>query len=150
MPLTNNFSAHERGRVAITSKEESVSEKVKSKDGTVIAYDKHGHGPAVVISGGTVGDRSQQADVAQLLAKEFTVFNFDRRGRGETELKGGSCPAPSTATSCRRASGSHTSASERHRDRPRSLNGSFRRSSRVRPNQSPFWCQMPTVGERRK
>ncbi len=59
-----------------------------SKDGTVIAYDKYGHGPAVVISGGTVGDRSQQADVAQLLATEFTVFNFDRRGRGETELKG--------------------------------------------------------------
>ena len=65
-----------------------MSHKVKSNDGTVIAYDTYGQGPAVVISGGTVGDRSQQADLAQMLAKEFTVFNFDRRGRGETELVG--------------------------------------------------------------
>jgi pimeloyl-ACP methyl ester carboxylesterase len=38
-----------------------------------------------VIVGGVVGDRSQQAPVAQLLATDFTVFNFDRRGHGESE-----------------------------------------------------------------
>jgi pimeloyl-ACP methyl ester carboxylesterase len=64
-----------------------MSHKVKSRDGTAIAYEKSGHGPAVVIVGGVLGDRSQQAPVADLLAKEFTVFNFDRRGHGESEDK---------------------------------------------------------------
>src|SRR4030081_482781 len=61
-----------------------VSNTVKSKDGTPIAYEKSGHGPAVLIVGGVVGDRSQQAPLAELLAKDFTVFNFDRRGHGES------------------------------------------------------------------
>jgi pimeloyl-ACP methyl ester carboxylesterase len=58
--------------------------EVTSKDGTSIAFDKSGHGPAVVIVGGIAGDRSQQAPVAALLAKDFTVFNFDRRAHGES------------------------------------------------------------------
>ncbi len=58
--------------------------QVTSKDGTCIAYDKIGQGPAVVIVGGVLGDRSQQAPLAQLLASHFTVYNFDRRGRGES------------------------------------------------------------------
>jgi pimeloyl-ACP methyl ester carboxylesterase len=61
-----------------------MSSQTKSKDGTVIAYDKSGHGPAVVIVGGTLGDRSQQAPVAALLESDFTVFNYDRRDRGES------------------------------------------------------------------
>src|SRR3982074_3877700 len=61
-----------------------MSHQVKSKDGTAIAYDKSGQGPAVVIVGGVIGDRSQQAGVAELLAKDFTVFNFDRRAHGES------------------------------------------------------------------
>jgi pimeloyl-ACP methyl ester carboxylesterase len=61
-----------------------VANTVKSKDGTAIAYEKSGHGPAVVIVGGIAGDRSQQAPLAALLAKNFTVFNFDRRGHGES------------------------------------------------------------------
>ena len=61
-----------------------MSHQTKSKDGTVIAYDKLGHGPAVIVVGGVIGDRSQQAPVAELLAKDFTVFNFDRRGHGES------------------------------------------------------------------
>jgi len=58
--------------------------QVTSKDGTAIAYDLIGQGPAVVIVGGILGDRSQQAPLAQLLASHFTVYNFDRRGRGES------------------------------------------------------------------
>jgi pimeloyl-ACP methyl ester carboxylesterase len=50
----------------------------------MIAYDKSGHGPALVIVGGIAGDRSQQALLAELLAKDFTVFNVDRRGHGES------------------------------------------------------------------
>jgi pimeloyl-ACP methyl ester carboxylesterase len=61
-----------------------VSHQTKSKDGTLIAYDQSGHGPALVIVGGVVGDRSQQAPVAELLAKDFTVYNFDRRGHGQS------------------------------------------------------------------
>lgn len=61
-----------------------MSDRVQSKDGTSIAFERSGRGPAVVIVGGTVGDRSQQAPVAQLLAQNFTVFNFDRRGHGES------------------------------------------------------------------
>lgn len=55
---------------------------VTSNDGTVIAYDKLGAGPAVVIIGGVLGDRSQQAGLAALLARRFTVYNYDRRGHG--------------------------------------------------------------------
>src|SRR3981081_2542242 len=61
-----------------------MSHQTKSKDGTVIAYDKLGHGPAVIVGGGVIGDRSQQAPVAELLAGDFAVFNFDRRGHGES------------------------------------------------------------------
>jgi Protein of unknown function (DUF998)/alpha/beta hydrolase fold len=55
-----------------------------SKDGTIIAYEQSGQGPALIIVGGILGDRSQQAGLAQLLASHFTVYNFDRRGRGES------------------------------------------------------------------
>ncbi|HEY7091636.1 MAG TPA: alpha/beta hydrolase [Ktedonobacterales bacterium] len=55
---------------------------VTSKDGTTIAYDQTGSGPAVVIVGNVLGDRSQQAPLAALLAPRFTVFNYDRRGHG--------------------------------------------------------------------
>jgi pimeloyl-ACP methyl ester carboxylesterase len=57
---------------------------VTSKDGTVIAFDRTGTGPAVVIVGGVLGDRSQQAPLAALLAERFTVYNYDRRGHGES------------------------------------------------------------------
>lgn len=57
-------------------------EYVTSKDGTTIAFDRLGSGPAVIlISGGSV-DRSSNASLANLLASQFTVFNYDRRGRG--------------------------------------------------------------------
>jgi pimeloyl-ACP methyl ester carboxylesterase len=53
-----------------------------SKDGTRIGYDRSGEGPAVIlVSGGSV-DRFSNAPVGDLLAGRFTVFNYDRRGRG--------------------------------------------------------------------
>jgi len=55
-----------------------------SQDGTRIAYEQSGQGPALVIVGCILGDHSQQAGLAQLLAERFTVYNFDRRGRGES------------------------------------------------------------------
>ena len=57
---------------------------VTSKDGTRIAYEQSGQGPALVIVGGVLGDHHQQAGLAQLLAEHFTVYNIDRRGHGES------------------------------------------------------------------
>ena len=57
-------------------------ENVTSKDGTTIAFDRLGDGPPVIlVSGGSV-DRGSNASVADVLARQFTVFNYDRRGRG--------------------------------------------------------------------
>jgi pimeloyl-ACP methyl ester carboxylesterase len=54
--------------------------QVTSKDGTSIAYDRQGHGPAVIL----VGDRSENAPLAMELAEYFTVYNYDQRGRGDS------------------------------------------------------------------
>lgn len=59
-------------------------EKVRSKDGTAIGFDRSGSGPAVILVCGGSVDRSSNAGVAALLAKDFTVFNYDRRGRGDS------------------------------------------------------------------
>jgi len=58
---------------------------VTSKDGTKIAYDKTGHGPAVIHVAGAMGTRSFGfPDHARLLESHFTVYTYDRRGRGES------------------------------------------------------------------
>lgn len=57
---------------------------VISKDGTAIAFDQSGQGPAVILVTGALGDRSASEPLATLLAQHFTVFNYDRRGRGES------------------------------------------------------------------
>jgi pimeloyl-ACP methyl ester carboxylesterase len=55
-----------------------------SKDGTNIAYDKTGQGPALIIVAGAFQDRMAMAAYAEPLSKQFTVYNYDRRGRGES------------------------------------------------------------------
>ena len=59
---------------------------VTSKDGTKIAYDKIGHGPAVILVAGALCSRSfwSGPELAKLLAPRFTVYNYDRRGRGDS------------------------------------------------------------------
>lgn len=57
---------------------------VTSRDGTRIAYDKVGEGPALVIIGGALSDRRGGAELAQSLANDFTVYGYDRRGRGNS------------------------------------------------------------------
>jgi pimeloyl-ACP methyl ester carboxylesterase len=57
-------------------------EEVTSRDGTTIAFDRMGDGsPVILVSGGST-DRSANAPLAALLAPNFAVFNYDRRGRG--------------------------------------------------------------------
>jgi pimeloyl-ACP methyl ester carboxylesterase len=58
--------------------------RVTSEDGTSIAYDRQGNGPAVILVGGAFVDRSENAPLATELAKRFTVYNYDRRGRGDS------------------------------------------------------------------
>ncbi len=62
--------------------------KVTSKDGTKIAFEKVGSGPAVILVNGAMSYRrafdTTLEDLAELLSKDFTVYDFDRRGRGES------------------------------------------------------------------
>jgi pimeloyl-ACP methyl ester carboxylesterase len=59
---------------------------VTSKDGTTIAYDKVGEGPAIIFIDGAMNSRSFSlaAPIAKLLTKKFAVYTYDRRGRGES------------------------------------------------------------------
>jgi pimeloyl-ACP methyl ester carboxylesterase len=58
--------------------------KVISKDGASSLYDQLGKGPAVILACGGSVDRTSNAPLAALLAKHFTVLNYDRRGRGDS------------------------------------------------------------------
>lgn len=55
---------------------------VTSRDGTKIAYDKAGKGPALIVVGGALSDRAGAAPFTAPLSKRFTVYSYDRRGRG--------------------------------------------------------------------
>jgi pimeloyl-ACP methyl ester carboxylesterase len=57
---------------------------VTSQDGTKIAYDRQGQGPAVIFVDGALCARGSKADLATLLAPHFTVYTYDRRGRGDS------------------------------------------------------------------
>jgi pimeloyl-ACP methyl ester carboxylesterase len=57
---------------------------VTSADRTVIAFDRSGEGPPIILVAGAFVDRSQLNELAELLAPSFTVLNYDRRGRGES------------------------------------------------------------------
>ncbi|MGW0471936.1 alpha/beta fold hydrolase [Streptomyces coeruleorubidus] len=56
--------------------------RVVSADGTEIAFEQSGSGPAVVLVASALADRSDTTRLAALLAEHFTVINYDRRGRG--------------------------------------------------------------------
>src|SRR5579885_675436 len=55
-----------------------------SKDGTPIAFDQSGEGPALILVAGATATRFAEAAVAAALAPSFTVFAYDRRGRGDS------------------------------------------------------------------
>jgi pimeloyl-ACP methyl ester carboxylesterase len=59
---------------------------VISTDGTPIAYDREGSGPALVLVDGAMCYRAAgpMRPLASLLIGHFTVFTYDRRGRGES------------------------------------------------------------------
>ena len=59
---------------------------LKSKDGTTIAFDKQGNGPALILVDGAMTTRSSgsKPELAKRLAQHFTVYSYDRRGRGDS------------------------------------------------------------------
>jgi pimeloyl-ACP methyl ester carboxylesterase len=68
--------------VRTSRKEQTV---IKSKDGTTLAVDRVGKGPAVVCVGGALNDRHSTAAVAQHMP-DFEVYSYDRRGRGDSAV----------------------------------------------------------------
>ena len=59
---------------------------VTSKDGTTIAYERSGAGPALILVDGALCSRAfgPTPKLAPLLARHFTVYAYDRRGRGQS------------------------------------------------------------------
>jgi pimeloyl-ACP methyl ester carboxylesterase len=53
-----------------------------SADGTTIAYDRTGAGPAIVLIAGAFNDHTTLEPLAAALSGDFTVVTYDRRARG--------------------------------------------------------------------
>ncbi|MBC7269882.1 MAG: alpha/beta hydrolase [Streptomyces sp.] len=53
-----------------------------SRDGTPIAYERSGHGPAVILVSGAMSTGATVAPLAGALSDRCTVLAYDRRGRG--------------------------------------------------------------------
>jgi pimeloyl-ACP methyl ester carboxylesterase len=64
--------------------EKEPMNKVTSSDGKKIAFDRSGDGQPAIVVGGQLCDRALTRPTAEELAKHFTVFNYDRRGRGDS------------------------------------------------------------------
>jgi pimeloyl-ACP methyl ester carboxylesterase len=77
------LKAAQSRRVAL---KETKMNTVRSKDGTTIAFDKQGKGAALILVDGAMGTRSSgsKPQLAKLLAQHFTVYIYDRRGRGDS------------------------------------------------------------------
>jgi pimeloyl-ACP methyl ester carboxylesterase len=61
-------------------------DSVRSQDGTTIAFDEQGDGPALILVDGATGTRwsGSKPELAKLLSQHFTVYSYDRRGRGDS------------------------------------------------------------------
>jgi pimeloyl-ACP methyl ester carboxylesterase len=63
--------------------------QVQSADGTNIVFDQSGKGPALILVGGAFEQRAMDSETAHLasfplLTQHFTLFHYDRRGRGDS------------------------------------------------------------------
>jgi pimeloyl-ACP methyl ester carboxylesterase len=55
-----------------------------SRDGTRIAFEAGGAGPALVVVNGALSDRRSVTPLRAYLEPHFTVIGYDRRGRGDS------------------------------------------------------------------
>src|SRR5688572_29468743 len=67
-----------------STKQDGNMQTITSKDGTAIAYEKTGSGPSVILVAGALASRTNHRKLAKLLSDDFTVYNYDRRGRGDS------------------------------------------------------------------
>jgi hypothetical protein len=60
--------------------------QVRSTDGTSIAFERSGNGPALILVDGAFCSRAfgPSPKLAPILARHFTVYTYDRRGRGQS------------------------------------------------------------------
>ena len=63
---------------------DAIQKTVRSQDGTLIAYERTGAGPVVILVSAALADRDGARRLARQLASSFTVINYDRRGRGQS------------------------------------------------------------------
>lgn len=66
---------------------DTLQKNLTSKDGTTIAFEESGVGPAIVLVDAALADRSGSAKLTVPLSEKFTVINYDRRGRGKSTDK---------------------------------------------------------------
>jgi pimeloyl-ACP methyl ester carboxylesterase len=59
-------------------------DRVTSRDGTRIAFDRLGEGRPVIVVGGATCDRTVTRPLAEHLARDFAVLSYDRRGWGDS------------------------------------------------------------------
>src|SRR6266702_4765718 len=67
-----------------SSRQQTALSTIQSSDGTTIAFERSGDGPPIILVVGAFNDRSTGMPLAQFLAPHFTVFTYDRRGRGDS------------------------------------------------------------------
>jgi pimeloyl-ACP methyl ester carboxylesterase/ribosomal protein S18 acetylase RimI-like enzyme len=60
------------------------SQFVTSADGTAIGFDRFGGGLPLIMAAGAFNTRSTTEPLAMALESDFTVLNYDRRGRGQS------------------------------------------------------------------
>jgi pimeloyl-ACP methyl ester carboxylesterase len=68
---------------ATASRRPNRMETTKSADGTVMAYERTGDGPPLIVSVGAFCTRQTFA-APEELASHYTVYTYDRRGRGDS------------------------------------------------------------------
>jgi pimeloyl-ACP methyl ester carboxylesterase len=61
-----------------------MTNTVRSNDSTAIAYDRSGDGPPLILVAGAMSQKVDAVELASHLASTFSVFAYDRRGRGDS------------------------------------------------------------------
>lgn len=61
-----------------------MDKETVSRDGTPIAYERYGDGPAIILVGGAMCTGATLAPLGEALSDRFGAVSYDRRGRGDS------------------------------------------------------------------